>query len=177
MLKQLFDSLMKEGSLTAILPGGGQVTYGVGEPHMIIRLHDWRAVAGLALNPDLKLGELYMDGRLTVENGEVADLLVLLMRNLSLSRPTGLHRVSRLLRNATRKIVQFNPTPRAKKNVAHHYDLSGELYARFLDRDRQYSCAYFPRGDETLDEAQIAKKRHIASKLLLDRPDLKVLDI
>jgi cyclopropane-fatty-acyl-phospholipid synthase len=88
-----------------------------------------------------------------------------------------LHRLTRMLRNATRKIAQFNPASRAKKNVAHHYDLSDELYDRFLDRDRQYSCAYFPRGDETLEEAQIAKKRHIAAKLLLDKPGLKVLDI
>ena len=178
MLKRLFDSLLKEGSLTAILPSGREVTYGSGEPHVAIRLHDWRAVAELALHPDLKLGELYMDGRLTIENGaDVADLLALLMHNLSIAQPAGLHRLSRMLRNATRKIAQFNPAWRAKKNVAHHYDLSGELYDRFLDRDRQYSCAYFARGDETLEEAQIAKKRHIAAKLLLDRPGLKVLDI
>ena len=177
MLKRLFDSLLKEGSLTARLPGGRQVNYGTGEPNVTIRLHDWRAVAELALDPDLKLGELYMDGRLTIENGNAADLLALLMRNLSLSRPTGLHRLSRMLRTATRKMAQFNPAARAKRNVAQHYDLSGELYAKFLDRDRQYSCAYFPRGDETLEEAQIAKKRHIAAKLLLDRPGLRVLDI
>ncbi|HSC17306.1 MAG TPA: cyclopropane-fatty-acyl-phospholipid synthase family protein [Rhizomicrobium sp.] len=177
MLASLFASLLKEGSLTAILPGGRQVHYGTGEPNVTIRLHDWRAVAELALDPDLKLGELYMDGRLTVENGSAADLLALLMHNLSLSRPTGLHRLSRLLRTATRKVAQFNPASRAKKNVAQHYDLSGELYAKFLDRDRQYSCAYFARGDETLEEAQIAKKRHIAAKLLLDRPGLRVLDI
>jgi cyclopropane-fatty-acyl-phospholipid synthase len=177
LLARLFASLLKEGSLTAILPGGRQVHYGTDEPNVTIRLADWRAVAELALDPDLKLGELYMDGRLTVENGSAADLLALLMHNLSLSRPTGLHRLSRLLRTATRKIAQFNPASRAKKNVAQHYDLSGELYAKFLDRDRQYSCAYFPRGDETLEEAQIAKKRHIAAKLLLDRPGLRVLDI
>src|SRR5690348_175609 len=103
MLKKLFNSLMKEGSLTAILPGGRQLTYGTGEPHVIIRLHDRRAVAELALNPDMKLGELYMDGRLTIENGDAADLLALLMRNLSLTEPTGLHRASRALRNVTRK--------------------------------------------------------------------------
>lgn len=177
MLKRLFNSLMKEGSLTAILPGGREVTYGAGEPNVIIRLHDRRAAAALALNPDLKLGELYMDGRLTIENGDAVDLLTLLMRNLSLAKPTGLHRATRIFRNVTRTIAQFNPASRARKNVAHHYDLSGDLYARFLDRDRQYSCAYFPRGDESLDEAQIAKKRHIAAKLLLDKPGLKVLDI
>ena len=77
----------------------------------------------------------------------------------------------------TRRLAQFNPAGRARRNVAHHYDLNGRLYSLFLDRDRQYSCAYFPRGDETIDEAQVAKKRHIAAKLLLNRPGLTVLDI
>jgi hypothetical protein len=99
------------------------------------------------------------------------------MRNLALSKPSGLHRALRALRTFLRPLAQFNPASRSKKNVAHHYDLSDELYARFLDRDQQYSCAYFSRGDETLEEAQIAKKRHIAVKLLLDKPGLKVLDI
>jgi cyclopropane-fatty-acyl-phospholipid synthase len=76
-----------------------------------------------------------------------------------------------------RRIDQLNPAGRARRNVAHHYDLNGRLYALFLDRDRQYSCAYFARGDETLEEAQAAKKRHIAAKLRLDRPGLEVLDI
>jgi cyclopropane-fatty-acyl-phospholipid synthase len=177
MLKHLLDSLLKEGSLTGIFPGGRQVTYGRGEPHLTLRLHDRRAIAELALDPDLKLGELYMDGRLTVEDGDVAHLLSLLMRNLSLAPLTRLHRASRWLRTVLRPLSQFNPMSRAKQNVAHHYDLSDELYARFLDRDRQYSCAYFSRGDETLDEAQAAKKRQVAAKLLLDKPGLKVLDI
>ena len=76
-----------------------------------------------------------------------------------------------------RRLAQFNPAGRSRRNVAHHYDLNGRLYSLFLDRDRQYSCAYFPRGDETLEEAQTAKKRHIAAKLCLDRPGLRVLDI
>jgi cyclopropane-fatty-acyl-phospholipid synthase len=177
VLKPLFNSLLKQGSLTAILPGGRRLTYGEGEPHLAIRLHDRRAVFELATDPDLKLGELYMDGRLTIEGGGAADLLALLMRNLNVSKPSGLHKALRAVRTKLRALSQYNPVSRAKRNVAHHYDLSSELYARFLDRDRQYSCAYFPRGDETLEEAQIAKKRHIAAKLLLDKPGLKVLDI
>ena len=78
---------------------------------------------------------------------------------------------------ARRLVQQYNPAGRSRRNVAHHYDLNGRLYSLFLDRDRQYSCAYFPRGDETLEEAQTAKKRHIAAKLCLDRPGLRVLDI
>jgi cyclopropane-fatty-acyl-phospholipid synthase len=177
MLKHLLDSFLKEGSLTGIFPGGRQVTYGHGKPHLTLRLHDRRAIAELVLDPDLKLGELYVDGRLTIADGNIGELLSLLMRNLALSPPTGLHRASRWLRTLLRPLTQFNPMSRAKRNVAHHYDLSDELYARFLDRDRQYSCAYFPRGDETLEEAQAAKKRHVAAKLLLERPGLKVLDI
>ena len=177
MLKPLFNSLLKQGSLTAILPGGRRLTYGRGGPHLGIRLRDRRAVFDLATDPDLKLGELYMDGRLTIEGGDVADLLALLMLNLNVSKPSGLHKALRAVRTKLRALSQYNPASRAKRNVAHHYDLSSELYARFLDRDRQYSCAYFPRGDETLEEAQIAKKRHIAAKLLLDKPGLKILDI
>jgi cyclopropane-fatty-acyl-phospholipid synthase len=177
MLKRLLDSAVKEGRFTVILPNGKFESYGAGEPHVAVTVHDWRGVAELALHPDLKFGELYMDGRLTIENDDVEGLLALLMRNLELSRPSGLHRVLRGFRRVTRPLHQFNPLSRAKENVAHHYDLSGELYALFLDRDRQYSCAYFPRGDETLEDAQIAKKRHIAAKLLLDKPGLKVLDI
>jgi cyclopropane-fatty-acyl-phospholipid synthase len=90
------------------------------------------------------------------------------------------HPIARLravLRQLRRRFDQYNPTRRARRNVAHHYDLNGRLYSLFLDRDRQYSCAYFPSGDETLEAAQIAKKRHIAAKLCLDRPGLTVLDI
>jgi cyclopropane-fatty-acyl-phospholipid synthase len=86
-------------------------------------------------------------------------------------------RIRSILGVLKRRIDQYNPAARAQRNVAHHYDLNGRLYSLFLDRDRQYSCAYFPRGDETLEQAQIAKKRHIAAKLCLDRPDLTVLDI
>jgi cyclopropane-fatty-acyl-phospholipid synthase len=85
--------------------------------------------------------------------------------------------VNRVFRRVIRQLLQFNPAGRARRNVAHHYDLNSELYSLFLDEDWQYSCAYFPTGDETLEAAQVAKKHHIAAKLLLDRPDLSVLDI
>jgi cyclopropane-fatty-acyl-phospholipid synthase len=144
---------------------------------VILRLHDRRAEWELALNPDLKLGELSMEGRLTVEKGDIAALLALLMRNLGNDRPRGLHALARRFRTWKRAIDQFNPVALARAHAAHHYDLSGELYALFLDADRQYSCAYFSVPGETLEQAQIGKKRHIAAKLHLHRPGLKVLDI
>ncbi|HEX4080771.1 MAG TPA: cyclopropane-fatty-acyl-phospholipid synthase family protein [Rhizomicrobium sp.] len=142
-----------------------------------MRLRDRHALAQLALNPELELGQLYMDGRLTVENGDISDLLDLLMRNLATVRPGGTLALLRRLRRLTRWLAQHNDSSRARRNVAHHYDLSGQLYELFLDRDRQYSCAYFSAPGETLEEAQIGKKRHIAAKLRLDEPGLSVLDI
>jgi cyclopropane-fatty-acyl-phospholipid synthase len=129
------------------------------------------------MHPDLKLGELYMDGRLTVEDGDIADVLDLLMTNIAHNSTTRLHRFIRGVRKAFRPFEQFNPISRSKDHVAHHYDLSGKLYDLFLDKDRQYSCAYFSEAGESLDDAQVGKKRHIAAKLYCNKPGLKVLDI
>jgi cyclopropane-fatty-acyl-phospholipid synthase len=118
-----------------------------------------------------------MDRRLAVENGDITDLLSLLMLNLGKVHPSGLHKMIRRFRTLTRRFAQFNPAKKSKEHVAHHYDLNGHLYDLFLGRDKQYSCAYFSAPNETLEDAQIGKKRHIAAKLHLDRPDLKVLDI
>ncbi|HEY0282669.1 MAG TPA: cyclopropane-fatty-acyl-phospholipid synthase family protein [Rhizomicrobium sp.] len=177
MFRRLLVSLIRQGTLTVVRPNGRRESFGSGEPRVAVRLHDRRAIFELVLNPDLKLGELYMDGRLTLEQGDVADLLGLLMMNLRTARPPALYRLGAAFRFLTRRFAQFNPAWRAKAHAAHHYDLSGRLYDLFLDRDKQYSCAYFTAPGETLEEAQIGKKRHIAAKLNLDRHGLKVLDI
>jgi len=178
MLGLLLDRLMRKGALTVIHPDGKMETFGDGMPHVTLRFHDKRAVTQLVLNPDLALGELYMDGRLTVENGgTIRDALDLLMMNLGMVQPGGLHKFVRGFRRVTRRFSQFNPAKKSKEHVAHHYDLDGRLYDLFLDKDKQYSCAYFSAPGETLEEAQIGKKRHIAAKLHIDKPGLKVLDI
>ncbi|MBS0273364.1 MAG: class I SAM-dependent methyltransferase [Proteobacteria bacterium] len=177
MLGLLLNRLMRKGTLTVIHADGKMEAFGAGDPHVSIRVHDARAIPELILNPDLVLGELYMDGRLTVENGTVTDLLDLLMMNLGAVQPTGLHKLARKFRTLTRRFAQFNPASKAKEHVAHHYDLDGRLYDLFLGRDKQYSCAYFSAPGETLEEAQVGKKRHIAAKLHLDKPGMKVLDI
>jgi cyclopropane-fatty-acyl-phospholipid synthase len=147
-------------------------------PAAAMRIADARTIRRLVLNPALALGEAYMDGTLIPLGCTIYDVLDVLMLNLmrNQARHPAL-RASAVLRRLRRRLDQFNPAPRARRNVAHHYDLDGRLYSLFLDRDRQYSCAYFPRGDETLEAAQAAKKRHIAAKLRLDRPGLEVLDI
>jgi cyclopropane-fatty-acyl-phospholipid synthase len=179
VLDQILKRFIVLGRLTIRWPDGQLSTYtGEPGPEALLELRDNRTVRRIALNPSLAVGECYMDGSLVPVDGTIYDVLDLLVTNLTSetsSNPVvGLrHALARL----TRRIAQFNPAGRARRNAAHHYDLNGRLYSLFLDRDRQYSCAYFPRGDETLDEAQVAKKRHLASKLRLDRPDLTVLDI
>ena len=117
-----------------------------------------------------------MDGSLTVEQANIYDLLDLLGRNMAAIETTPPVRWSYAWQRTIRFLEQYNPIGRAQRNVAHHYDLNDQLYAFFLDFDRQYSCAYFKTGDEPLEQAQLDKKNHIAAKLLL-KPDLRVLDI
>jgi cyclopropane-fatty-acyl-phospholipid synthase len=149
-------------------------------PRVAVRIGDYRAMFELSLNPELALGELYMDRRLTVEDGsDIADLLDLLFLNVALFRKSrGIWRLLHAWQQFCLKSLRaHNSRSRAKASVAHHYDLSGRLYELFLDSDLQYSCAYYADPSWTLDEAQVGKKRHITSKLLLDKPGLKILDM
>jgi cyclopropane-fatty-acyl-phospholipid synthase len=177
LLSRLFERTITIGRLRVIDAGGSLYTFGAsGGPSVTIRLHDPALHWKLAVRPSLYFGEAFMDGKLTVEEGSLYDLIDLLVVNLE-AMPAGL--LARLLNGSVtlfRRIHQYNPLPRARQNVAHHYDLSDQLYELFLDRDRQYSCGYFPDGCEDLDAAQLDKKRHIAAKLLV-RPGQRVLDI
>jgi cyclopropane-fatty-acyl-phospholipid synthase len=169
------------GALTVRWPDGQRTTYAGSDDSGLtagIRFRDARAIRRQVLNPTLAIGEAYMDGGMTPDGCGIYDVIDLLAANvMANAKGHPIARVQAALGVIKRRIDQYNPAPRAQRNVAHHYDLNGRLYSLFLDRDRQYSCGYFPRGDETLEEAQIAKKRHIAAKLCLDRPGLSVLDI
>ncbi|MGH6928884.1 MAG: class I SAM-dependent methyltransferase, partial [Dongiaceae bacterium] len=171
----LLKSIIRTGNLRLIDGAGRTHRIGADEPpRCTIRLARRGLGYTLALNPALYVGEAYMDGTLTIEEGTLYDFLELAAQNyVHLER----NRWFALLNNVTRRLQQYNPVGRARRNVAHHYDLSGKLYDLFLDRDRQYSCAYFASDTDSLETAQENKKRHIASKLLLDRPGLQVLDI
>jgi len=177
MLGTLLARLVVHGTLTAVWPDGKTSVYGAGGPRATVRLHGRWTPWIVGCNPELGFGEAYMDGRLTVEEGTIADVLEIIISNMGDLRLPGLLRFERALRRVRRPIAQFNRARRARKNVAHHYDLSGALYDLFLDADRQYSCAYFNEPKLSLEGAQAAKKRHIAAKLKLDRPGLRVLDI
>jgi cyclopropane-fatty-acyl-phospholipid synthase len=117
-----------------------------------------------------------MDGLLTIEGGELYDLLELAGLNLERGETPTIVKLREALGVLGRRLMQRNPIPRARRNAAHHYDLSDDLYELFLDSNRQYSCAYFLGPDDDLETAQVNKMRHIASKLLLT-PGQSVLDI
>ena len=178
LLARLLARVIGEGQLTIIDPAGRShlVKGPKPGPSVTMRVHDSRTALRLALRPRLALGEAYMDGTVTVEQGDLYDLLDLVGRNMAALEATPMLKWSYALQRWVRILQQYNPVGTAQRNVAHHYDLKDELYDFFLDPDRQYSCAYFRTGDETLEQAQIDKKRHIAAKLLL-KPGQKVLDI
>ncbi len=175
LLTRLLKPAVTAGTLDLVGADGRVHRLGSGAPALTLRLHDRALERDLVMNPRLRFGEAYMDGRLTVEGGTIYDVLALL--GAGRENVQGLlGQLREALGPALRLAHQHNPLGRSRRNVAHHYDLSRSFYELFLDSDLQYSCAYFAEPDLTLDEAQEAKKRHIAAKLLL-RPGLRVLDI
>lgn len=169
---RMMRQLIKRGALEITMPDGSVERFGSGDL-IRLKLTDPTLPRRIVLSPELAVGEGYMDGTLVIEGDDLYGLLTLGIRNFSLGQGHGLERH---IGPWLRRFQQFNPVGRAKDNVAHHYDLSGKLYDLFLDEDKQYSCAYFIDPTMTLEAAQIAKKRHIADKLLIE-PDMRVLDI
>jgi len=178
LLQMLLKMVVKNGSLTVVDANGKATNVGNGEgPNVTVRLHDNKVGRDIALNPYLRLGEAYMDGRLTVDEPHgIYELIDMLTSSLGNDYAGPVFRLQARWRRLKRRIDQHNPVGKAQQNVAHHYDLDGGIYDLFLDEDKQYSCAYFSRPDMTLEEAQLAKKRHIAAKLRIE-PGMRVLDI
>ena len=180
LLARFLKPLIQTGCLTVIDATGRTHRFkGQSDGRSItIRLHARALHWKLFINPMLYTGEAYMDGSLTVEDGELYDFLDLVSLNIGWRQPN--HWLQQMiiapLRGAVRRLRQYNPAHKAQANVAHHYDLTGELYDLFLDDDRQYSCAYFQSSDDDLTTAQLRKKQHLAAKLAL-QPGQRVLDI
>ncbi|MDE8345225.1 MAG: cyclopropane-fatty-acyl-phospholipid synthase [Acidocella sp.] len=177
LMHRILTGAIRHGNFSVTWPDDTATAYGDGNGKPIgVRLRDTATLRRLVINPGLAIGEAYMDGGLTPVGATIHEVLVLLMDNVRGHHVPVLAWNARL-RRWLRPLLQANNALRARRNVAHHYDLNGALYALFLDRDRQYSCAYFQRGDESLEDAQAAKKHHIAAKLKLDSPGLELLDI
>lgn len=178
VLKRIVDRLAGTGNLKITGPNGITHAFGDGGgPPVHVRINTKRAETAIALDPMLALPEAFMDGDVDFLEGDVLALLHMVYVNMG---PNGIEaawtRAVEGLRVAFRRLHQMNTAARSRRNVQRHYDLSGEIYKLFLDTDMQYSCAYFERPDMTLEEAQLAKKRHIAAKLRV-QPGQSVLDI
>jgi cyclopropane-fatty-acyl-phospholipid synthase len=168
--------LITQGQVRITYPDGNTRVYGNGHDSVAVRIADTATLRAICLNPDPALGEAYMDGTLTIGDDDLEGLLRIVLRNRVINpMPLWVRAVSRL-RYMAQTWVPRNTATTARRNVAHHYDISDDLYAMFLDRDMQYSCAYFARPDMTLEDAQAAKKAHIAAKLQIE-PGMRVLDI
>ena len=175
LLQFLLKTFIRRGTFRVTTSRGTVFTFGDGTGQPVsVRFASRRAEWGILLDPELKFGEVYMNGTFVVEEGTIADVLAIALGQKS--EVPHWARLQGLLRYLRRRLSQFNPRSRARRNVAHHYDLDGRLYSLFLDADRQYSCAYFEKPGQSLDDAQLAKKRHLAAKLMIE-PNKRVLDI
>jgi cyclopropane-fatty-acyl-phospholipid synthase len=178
LLAKILRALLHTGSLTIVDAAGrtSRIETANPGPDVTIRVHDRLTPWRLALSPRLAIGEAYMNGTLTVDDDRLYDFVELLGINMGTMERSWWLKWSLRLQLLTRWIEQRNPLGRAQSNVAHHYDLDGALYDLFLDRDRQYSCAYFETPDASLEVAQAAKKRHILAKLRAESHH-RILDI
>lgn len=176
LLDRALRRVIRTGVLEVRLPNGETRRYGTGSSAISIAIRDWPTLRRIAIHPDLALGETWMEGGLTVEKGDLYGLIALCLENCRNARLPMLWRVRDRLRMTLRRFTMYNPIPRSRRNVAHHYDLGDGLYDLFLDPERQYSCAYFETSEESLEIAQVQKMRHISAKLRV-LPGQKVLDI
>ncbi|MEY2882691.1 MAG: replicative helicase [Pseudomonadota bacterium] len=179
LLNRLFTKMIREGQLTVIDASGKRWDYGAPhptKPPLTVRFTTNATARSIAINPALGAGEAFMDGRLVIEQGDIAGLVDLVTWNLRWQRDNPVRFALWRQASIAAKLDQINFARRSKRNVAHHYDLDDRLYDLFLDPHRQYSCAYFDTPDMSLEAAQEAKLAHIAAKLDL-RPGQRVLDI
>ena len=177
MIERLIDKLLQQGHLTLVTPDGKRSTYGPGGgPSLTVRVTDRKTLFDIARNPRLAAGEAYMDGRLIIEDGTILDLMRLLVGTNRWEDKTPGRGALNKGKKTWKALFRRNPAKASRRNVAHHYDIGNDLYRLFLDKDLQYSCAYFTDPANSLEQAQSDKKAHIAAKLYL-KPGQRVLDI
>ncbi|CFX01849.1 Cyclopropane-fatty-acyl-phospholipid synthase [Candidatus Filomicrobium marinum] len=176
-MMKLFGYAVRHGALRFVDHTGHESVFGDGTGKQVTcRTTDLATEFKISADPTLAIGEAYMDGGLTVEQGTIYDLIILLMDNVREVEPTLWMRALERMRWMLRRAQQLNSIGGSSRNVRHHYDIDGRIYDLFLDSDRQYSCGYFTSDHVDLEEAQLAKKRHLAVKLAIEDGQ-KILDI
>ena len=178
LLIKFLNKLFKNGGF--LIEDAYDKTHVIGKPNsdnpIKIKIHDKKLHYKLLFYPDLYLGEAYTDGKITFKNGNINDFLDLALKNLGRKKTNTISTFINSIKGSYRYLTNFNFIKKSKMNVAHHYDISDELYFLFLDPLRQYSCAYFKKESDSLEEAQKNKINHIIKKLNI-KENSKVLDI
>jgi len=175
----MLPGLIKRGELNIIDPAGKTYRFGAPDPELkpvTVRLMDRKVAFQIARDPTLGTIETWMDDRLVLEEGEIIDLILIIRRNRRWEERTRPNEFLKKTGKLRHRLSTLNWKSRSLKNVVHHYDIGNDLYRLFLDPDMQYSCAYFTDPSNSIEQAQLDKKAHIASKMLLE-PGQKVLDI
>ena len=177
-LKKFCENLIKVDGFILVDANSTEYTIGKPEKQIPIKLKilDKSLHYKLLLLPDLYLGQAYTDGSLVIENGSLTEFLEIAMKNLGRGDTNIFATIIKKVFGTYRYLTNFNLIKKSKSNVAHHYDISEKLYDLFLDKNRQYSCAYFKNDNDTLEDAQQNKMNHIIKKLNL-KNNQKVLDI
>ena len=177
LIDKLLGTLIKKGRLNVVMPGGTTHGFGPGNgPELTVHVADGRTAFAIARNPRLGFGEAYMDGRITIDDGDILDLMRLVVGSNRWEEKGAGRKALNKGKQKWRALFRRNEAKSSRKNVAHHYDVGNDLYRLFLDDDMQYSCAYFTDPGNSLEQAQADKKAHIAAKLNL-KPGQRVLDI
>lgn len=179
LLDAMLRRLIKTGDLTVIDAENNKHRYNASpSPKAVIRLHDKALEREILLQPDPAVGDAYMDGRLTIEEGDLIDFILLAFENSHRAGWNfgGAAMGKRMLASVMRGVHTWNSKRAARTNISRHYDIKSDLYELFLDDERSYTMAYFPTGKETIEQAQRAKERHVAAKLRLE-PGNKVIDL
>ena len=148
----------------------------INKDHIVVRLLNKKLHYKLLFYPDLYFGEAYAEGDIEIENGSLTDFLNIALMNIGRTDINIFNKILNKLRGSYRYLTNFNFIKKSKMNVAHHYDISDELYELFLDPKKQYSCAYFKNEDDTLETAQNNKINHIIKKLNI-KSGQRILDI
>jgi cyclopropane-fatty-acyl-phospholipid synthase len=178
LLAKYLNKLFKKGGF--ILISADAKKYIVGTPRkknpITLKILDKKLHYKLLFHPDLYFGEAYAQGTIIIENGTLTDFLELALKNIGRSELNFFSQLLNQLRGSYRYLTNFNFIKKSKMNVAHHYDISDDLYDLFLDPKKQYSCAYFKNEDDSLEDAQNNKIDHIIKKLNI-KPNQKILDI
>ena len=177
LIKFLNNLFKKDGFLLEDANGKEHI---IGKPKsenpIKMKINDKKLHYKLLLYPDLYFGEAYTDGKITFQNGNISDFLDLALQNIGREKTNVISEFINTIRGSYRYLTNFNLIKKSKMNVAHHYDISDELYFLFLDPLKQYSCAYFNNNNDSLEEAQKNKINHIIKKLNI-KENSKVLDI